>query len=280
MDVIGLGNGGNRIADLFSSYEQYTVYKIGVNLPASERSISLPELKSPELYEEKCPDLKLFFKDLEDEVLFVLVGSSDITGATLAILEQIRHTRITILYVRPDLNLISHKKLLQEKITFNILQEYARSGLFHKLYLVDNLSMEEIIGEAPIAVYHQKINQAIVSTIHMINVFKHIEPVTITNPQTLDINKITTFGTLDPKTGKESLFYNLNNITNKFFYYSMSKIQLEKDGKLLQKIKIQVKDRLAENVTGGFGIYQNEYTDNYTYMEVSTHILQNVDLSA
>lgn len=279
MYIIGLGNGGNRIADLFASYEQYEVYKIGLDLKQSPKSFNLPVCKSPESYEENCPDLKSFFKEVEDEVLFVMVGSSDITGATLAILEQLKHTNISILYVRPDLNLISQKRLLQEKITFNILQEYARSGLFHKLYLVDNLSMEEIIGEAPITTYHQKINQTIVTTMHMINVFKHTDPIAITNPQTLDINKITTFGILDPRTGKETTFYNLKNITSKFFYYSMSKNQIEKDGKLLQKIKTQVKDNLAENVIGGFGIYQNEYTENYAYIETSTHILQNVDIA-
>ena len=279
MNIVALGNGGIRIAKMFEKYEQYEVYKIGTNEQDSERSRKMPTFSNPEDYENKCPDFSDFFKEIQEEVMFVMVGSSEITGASLAVLQQLSHCKITVLYVRPDISLLSQKRFLQEKVTFNVFQEYARSGLFHKLYLLDNSVLETIIGETPLSQYHKKLNELISSTIHMINVYKHVEPILLTDAEIPDISKIATFGISDPKTGKENLFYNLSNVTNKFYYFSMSKNVLEKDGKLLQKIKGQVKEKLGDEMEGGFGVYQNEYTENYVYVEAHTHILQNLNLS-
>lgn len=279
MNIVALGNGGIRIAKMFEKYEQYEVYKIGTNEQDSERSRKMPTFSNPEDYENKCPDFSDFFKEIQEEVMFVMVGSSEITGASLAVLQQLSHCKITVLYVRPDISLLSQKRFLQEKVTFNVFQEYARSGLFHKLYLLDNSVLETIIGETPLSQYHKKLNELISSTIHMINVYKHVEPILLTDAEIPDISKIATFGISDPKTGKENLFYNLSNVTNKFYYFSMSKNVLEKDGKLLQKIKGQVREKLGDEIEGGFGVYQNEYTENYVYVEAHTHILQNLNLS-
>jgi hypothetical protein len=279
VNIVALGNGGIRIAKMFEKYEQYEVYKIGTNEQDSERSRKMPAFSNPEDYENKCPDFSDLFKEIQEEVVFVMVGSSEITGASLAVLQQLSHCKITVLYVRPDISLLSQKRFLQEKVTFNVFQEYARSGLFHKLYLLDNSVLETIIGETPLSQYHKKLNELISSTIHMINVYKHVEPILLTDAEIPDISKIATFGISDPKTGKENLFYNLSNVTNKFYYFSMSKNVLEKDGKLLQKIKGQVREKLGDEMEGGFGVYQNEYTENYVYVEAHTHILQNLNLS-
>lgn len=278
VNIVALGNGGIRIAQLFEKYEQYEVYKIGINQEDGERSRKMPTFSNVEEYEEKCPDFSQFFSEIQDEVIFIMVGSSEITGASLAILQQLSHCKITVVYIRPDISLLSQKRFLQEKVTFNVFQEYARSGLFEKLYLLDNTVLETVIGETPLSQYHKKLNELVCSTLHMINVYKHVEPILLTDAEIPAISRIATFGISDAKTGKENLFYNLNNITNKFYYFSMSKNVLEKDGKLLQKIKGQVKEKLGEEIEGGFGVYQNEYTENYVYVEAHTHILQNLEL--
>lgn len=278
VNIVALGNGGIRIADKFEKYEQYEVYRIGVNETDSDRTRKMPIFSTPEEYEENCPDFSQFFSDIQDEVTFIMVGSSEITGAALAILQQLANCKITIIYVRPDISLLSQKRFLQERVAFNVFQEYARSGLFYKLCLVDNVVLENVIGELPLSQFHSKLNDLISSTIHMINVYKHVQPVLLTDHDLPAISRIATLGISDPKTGKENLFYNLNNVTNKFYYFSMSKNVLEKDGKLLQKIKSQVKEKLGEEIEGGFGVYQNEYTENYVYVEAHTHILQNLEL--
>ncbi len=275
MNIIGLGNGGIRIANIFSSYEQYDVYRISTNLKEDIRNKNIKYCNSPEQYEEECPDLSNFLSPIKDEVLFILVGSADISAASLRILEQTKNCKISILYIRPDLNLLSSKKLMHEKVIFNVLQEYTRSGLFEKLYLVDNVMLEQIIGEIPITLYHDKLNELIVSTLHMLNVYKHNEPLMLTDPELSAISRIATFGIVDTKTGKENLFFKLENITNKFYTYSMNKDLINKDGKLLVKVKSQVKEKLTDGTKGGFAIYQNEYPENYVYVECYTHFVQN-----
>jgi hypothetical protein len=275
MFIIGLGNGGIRIAEEFQSYPQYEVFKIGTDLQKDEKSWQLSKYKTPEQYEENCPDLSKFFKPIEDEVLFITVGGSNITGVSLAILQQLKSCQINVLYIRPDLGLLSQKKQLQERITFNVFQEYARSALFNKLYIVDNVVMEKVIGDTTISMYHKKLNSLIASTMHMINVCKNSDPVILTDQEESAITRISTIGLSEPTTGKETLFYNLSNITNKFYYFSISKTVLEKDEKLLAKIKNQVKEKLVDSLNGGFGVYENEWKQNYIYIEASTHIIQN-----
>lgn len=278
MNIVALGNGAIRIAEKFERYEQYEVYKIGTNQKNSNKTAKMPVLQSPEEYEDKCPDFSKMFSSIQDDVMFILVGSGEITGASLAVLQQLSHCKITVLYIRPDVSLLSQKKVLQERVTYNVFQEYARSGLFHKLYLLDNIVLETIVGEVPISQYHDSINELICSTMHMVNVYKHVEPILLTDAEVPAISRIATIGISDPKTGKENLFCNLNNITNKFYYFSMSKSTLEKDGKLLQKIKNQVKQKLTDQINGGFGVYENEYAENYVYVEAHTHIIQNSNL--
>lgn len=81
----------------------------------------------------------------DDEVLFVCVGSSEITGCALKVLEEIKDKKITVLYIRPDLTFLNEKAKIQERIVYNIFQEYARSGLFEKIFLFDNLVLEKVI---------------------------------------------------------------------------------------------------------------------------------------
>lgn len=279
MNIIGLGNAGCKIADLFSVYEQYTVYKIATNLQQADKNINLPLCSSPEEYEEKCPDLSGIFSSIKDEVLFILAGGSDISGATLAVLEQLKHTKISVLYVKPDVALLSTKKQLQEKVVCSVLQEYARSGLFEKLYLVDNQAIEQFIGEMPLTSYFDKINEVIATTLHMILVYSHNEPLLFTDPEISAISRIRSFGIVDFKSGKENLFSNLENTTNKYYIYSIDKSVIQNDGKLISKIRNQIKEKQTQNTKCGFAIHQNEYSQNYIYVESCTHIVQNSNLT-
>ena len=60
------------------------------------------------------------------------------------VLEKIKDRNINILYVRPDVELLTGMRFSQEKVTFNVLQEYARSGLFKNIVLVHNNFISDI----------------------------------------------------------------------------------------------------------------------------------------
>jgi hypothetical protein len=52
-----------------------------------------------------------------------------------------------------------------------------RSGLFERLFIVSNPQLERILGDVPIMGYNDKLNELLVSTFHMINVYNNNEPV-------------------------------------------------------------------------------------------------------
>ena len=261
--VIGLGQAGCNIADEFAKYDQYKIFKIDCGLEGLQQEgvYDMPWQDSPERYEEKCPDLSKFFKDVTGEVLFVLGGSGNISGAALSILKHLKHCDINILYIRPDLESITVTKVRQEWVVFNILQEYARSGVFKRIYLVDNSKVEEYLGDVPVIGYYERLNNMIASTLHMINVYDHIEPVVDTFSRPLSGRRVSTIGFYDEKNNENKLFYLLDNVGEMRYYYAINKEKLETDGDILKKIREQIKSE----VDTSYGIFSTNYDQDYVY---------------
>lgn len=261
--VIGLGEAGCNIADQFARYSQYKIYKIDCGLEGlrQEGVYNMPWQDSPERYEEKCPDMTNFFKDVSKDVLFVVGGSGNISGAALSILQYIKHCNINILYIRPDLESISVTKMKQEWVTFNVLQEYARSGVFNRIYLVDNSKVEENLGNVPVIGYYDKLNSMIVSSLHMINVYNHINSVVDTFSEPLAGRRISTIGIHDSKNNQNNLFYLLDNVSEMRYYYAINQEKLETDGDILKKVREQIKGEAEAS----YGIFATNYDQDYVY---------------
>lgn len=266
ISVIGLGSAGSSIAECFEQYPQYRVYKIGSDAEKDKRSYHLPQYENPEDYEENIPKLKTFFRLVQGEVLFIIGGSGLSSNASLVVLEQIKHCDISILYVKPEQELLSEKQEMMDRLVFGALQEYARSGVFKQIYLVQNDIVEEILGNVPIKEYYQKINQLISSTLHMIHVFKNSNSVikNITTPK--DISRIVTYGIVDVKTGEEKLFYPLESIREKCYYYAINDNDLENNSSIFKEIREQIKEKRTKNTKVSYGIYSTEYSENYAFL--------------
>jgi hypothetical protein len=260
--IIGLGSAGCNIADEFAKYPQYHVYKIDAGLHG-ENCFDFPEQPDHENYEKNCPPMDEFFKDVSGEVLFILGGSGTISGASLRILAHLKHCKVGILYIKPDYELLSETKRLQERVVFGILQEYARSGVFERIYLVLNQKLEEVLGEVPIAEYYDKLNSLLVTTIHMLNIFKNTEPVTNTFSVPVPSARILTLGVFSPETGEEKMFFPLDIEREKRYYYGINEEVLKTDGSLFKKIKERIKE---EKTRASYGIYQTQYNKNYGYI--------------
>ena len=265
MDIIGLGEAGCNIAECFRKYPQYNIYKIDVGVEG-DKCFNVPKQKSPEDYESSAPNLSSFFTELSEEAIFIVGGAGHISGMTLAILEQIKDRKISVLYTRPNLKSLTGKKKLLERATFGILQEYARSGLLENMYIISNDNIAQIIGDLPVIGYFDKINEAISSTIHFINLFERTEHIYGLLEERDEVSRISTIGLLDPELSEEKIFYNFDFVREKSYFYAFRNERLLKESNLINVIEDQIEDKKEEWLTKiSYRIYDTEYQNDYGY---------------
>jgi hypothetical protein len=272
--VIGLGNAGCNIVDLMSEYPQYSCYKFDVGLKKGKYSFPLKEVEKLEDYEQKMPSPRAFLKNINGDVLFIMAGGGKVGSCALRILEAIKKSKITVLYIRPELTQLSDTQATLERMTYGILQEYSRSGLFNNLILVSNSEIDRILGGLTIKEYESGINQTITSTLHMINVYKNTTPLVSTFDKKPDGVRISTIGVCDPETNEEKMFFSLDKVSDMDYYYAFDKGEIETNKSLLSEVKnnINKKKEVAKRVT--YGVYETEYKQNYLYCIHGTSIIQ------
>jgi len=273
MNIVGMGRAGCAIADCFSKFGQYETYKFDHDIHG-ENCFHVPRQKSHEEYEKNCPDFKKSLQKVTGDVIFILCGAGSITGCALKLLEQFSGVSITVLYIEPDLSLLSETEALQERIVKNIFQEYARSGVFERIYLVSNAAVEKCIGDVPIISYYEAINQAIVNTIHMVNIFKNSEPILGTFSQPHEIARVSTVGVLNVEENEEKWFYDLQIPRDVVYYYGINEDDLRTDGTLFKTIKEYIRGKLEDNINVSYGVYQTNYEQKYCYCVKYSSVVQ------
>jgi hypothetical protein len=271
--VIGLGKAGCRIADRFAQYPQYEVYKMDVGLKRTPRTYGLKTATTPEEQEESLGSLKRFFKGIDGDVLFIVGGCGTVSGASLRILEQVKNCSLHILYIHSDPDLLGETALMQQRVTFNVFQEYARSGMFEKIILIDNSRLEEILGSVPIIGFYDKLNELVVPTMHMVNVLSHSDSVMDNIYPPHDISRIVSYGLVNFETGEENLFFELDNVREKVYYYAINEQKLREQGDIHKRVIAQVKAN-AENTRTTYGIYPTQYDEDYVYCVAYSSIVQ------
>jgi len=268
--VIGLGSAGCNIVDCFAQYPQYKTYKIDNGI-YGKNCYFLPKYDSPEQYEAHMGDLSNFFSGVVGDILFVIGGSGVISSVTLRVLEQLRHCKINILYIEPDIQTLSGKRKLLERVSYYVLQEYARSGLFERLYLISNPELENVLGDVPIIGYNDKLNELIVSTFHMINVYNNTDPVAKNFSDFKEHTRISTIG-ISTLENEKKMFFSLDGIREMRYYYAINRKKLETDGTLMRKITENVKNEADIDVS--YGVYATEYSDDYVYCVANASVVQ------
>jgi len=287
MNVIGLGTAGCAVAEALSKYPQYTSYKINTGIEGDfdflegygdsnevSRVFNIREQDNPEGYEESAPLMKAFFRDVKDEVVFVVSGGAKVSGACLAILEQIKHCKITILYIKPNLDILEDIKIRMHRVCFGVLQEYARSAVFERFIVIDNVVVEGILGDIPIIGYYDKLNEFIVWVFHMLNVLRHSEPVMGKINETKSTSRISTIGVVDFESDEEKLLFPLDAVREKGYYYLLKSEDLTSSGTLLKKISQQVKGLEEEDAKSSYAIYSSDYDQNFVFCMAHTPHVQ------
>lgn len=260
--IIGLGTMGGEIAEEFSAYPEYRIYKIAEE--SSERGVL--ELGSYETMEEHERNLDenevaAYLRSIkkDDEVLLILGGGEPITGATLKILQEIKECELNVLYIAPDRSMSSLDDQRNDKIAFNVLQEYARSGVISQIILVDYPSVEQLIGEVSIQEYNQQINYLISYSVAMTNFFKHTDPVVNVKLKPTEWASLTTIGVGSLESSEINYLFPLKDVSELHFYFGVPKADLQQDQSLMKRIKEYIKSFKENDVTVSFSVHETTF---------------------
>ena len=168
MLIVGLGSAGCNIAEFFKKQNKYEVVLL-------DEGKGIKKCSSVEEYDNiDYKPRKKAIKSASEGFLFVC-GSGKVSGATLRILEALKHVKMTVVYIVPDLENSTLKQRKRNKVHFNILQQYARSGMINEFMLFDNKKLLELMGHGTIYKYYDKINEYIYTIIHTLNYCKNVK---------------------------------------------------------------------------------------------------------
>ena len=171
MITIGLGNAGINICRKLSNLGKYKTIEL-------HGGKGLPECQTHEEYEASVPKLGNKLKlGKEQNIWLIVCGAARVSGTTLAILEQIKDREVKVMYIIPDSFFMSATQKKQHKVTFGVLQEYARSGMIDSLWLFDNKIVSSIVGEGALGSYYDNSNSAIANFLANYNWFKETSPI-------------------------------------------------------------------------------------------------------
>lgn len=274
MDIVGLGTAACNIVDTFSKYPQYNLYKIDTE-ERDGNFFRISGSNTPEETEEIVPDMTDFFSNLGDEVMFFVVGSGLISAASLAVLQQIKDKKVTLFYIQPKVNNLTGTRKKLEKVAFGVLQQYARSGLIDEIVLISNQKIANMIGNLPVIGYFTKINEMISSTIHFINVFERSKHVYGILEEKENVCRISTVGLLDPTNSEESVFYDLDLVREKEYFYALNNARLLSESSLVAEIENSMEQKKENSLTKiSYRLYSTEYETEFGYCRFRTSKVQ------
>lgn len=257
--VIGLGKLGCAIADELAAYPEYRTYKINSSI---EDGLSVGDYPGMAEYEASVDpeEVSYYFRSLKkgDRILFILEGGDPISGATLKILETIKDLRLNVLYICPDRQMVSETQKRDDRICFHVLQEYARSGKFENIFLVDKTKVEELAGDVPVTEYEKTISYFVSYVVAMINFFNHTTPILANRISPSEICRIVSYGvsSLDSGNTEVNLLFPLKKVKDIHFFYGVPEQDLKEDISLVKRIKEHVKGHQSEEVSTSFSVYE------------------------
>lgn len=274
INVVGIGKFGCELASDFEKLKNYDVYKIDHDLEKSKRTRGVKKEKTPEKYEENCPGMSYFFKGISGRSLLIVPGGETISAITLRVLEHMNNKKTTVLYVQPDFRNLNGPARLHERVVFNVLQEYARSGMIAGLILANVNDIEKAIGDVPVIGYEETFRGYIVNSLNLIYYFEHSTPVLVSDSDKIDHSRIMTIGLVDFESGEEKTFFPLDNIKERMYYYGINDNELRNDNQLISKIRGQIDSKRDADQRTSYRVYSTSYEEPHVFCIQSSLMIQ------
>jgi len=268
MFVLGVGEAGKNIGSLVAQISNLKAFPV-------DTDGKVPIKSTHEEYEECGPSVAKKLRLPKDkDVVVVVCGAGKVSGIILSLLEKLKDRNLTVFYIQPDPFVLSKTQKLQNKVVFNVLQQYARSGLLESMYIFSNKNIESIVGASSISNMYEKINVTIANYIATLNWFENTKPIIGSTHEPKEISRIRTISLSEIDDEAEKLFYDLENITESSFYYSVSKEFIENEENFLTRIKERVILYEERDIECSFGVWENESDVSYIYSTKYTHFIQ------
>ena len=126
------------------------------------------------------------------------------------------------------------------------------------------------MGGAPIIGYYDKLNELIVSTFHMINVFDHSKAVANTFGPIGLASRVATVGMFNLEKDEETMFFDLDESTEKRYYYAFPEKKLKTDNTLLKTIR----EKISKEIGASYAVYSTNYDQEYVYCVARSCVVQ------
>ena len=268
-NILALGNAASNIVEPLAEYGIYEIYKINNSEGKEKNTFNIPQLANAEDYENLNILSKIkFLSKIKNEVTFFVCGASTSSALSLKILESLhkRSVKIKVVYFHPETDFLSEDQTLQERVIRNVLQEYARSGLFQNITLVSNRTIEGLLGEVSVLDYYDQINKAFCSTFHMIETFKNTKPVMSTFSRLRESCRIKTIGASTVNC-EDKLFSPFAQEVEMIYYYGINENKLREQSGLFRELTNNIKSKIDNEKKAYFGIYPTQYEHDYIYVE-------------
>jgi hypothetical protein len=271
MQVVGVGTGGSALAEALSALDIYDCFAIDTFFEDKSPKLDQIQIDKHQTfkdYEDKT-SLDISAKIGDNDVHVFLFGGGKTTGALLRILEKIKNKKISLHYVRPARNFLSSRQILRERASYGVLQEMTRSAIFERITLYD---VDVILKKADVSFLEKNnfVIKTIVDTFHMMNYVKNTEGVFSNAENPSEINRICSFGVVNPENGEEILYSPLDSCREKCYYFIMNNDALQTPG-LVEKINKQLK---RDDASCSFKIVESQWDDSHVYVEAFTNVVQ------
>ena len=86
--------------------------------------------------------------------------------------------------------------------------------------------------------------------------------------------RISTIGFVDPKKNYDKVFFSLDSVSDKVYYYAYNKRKLETESNLFGEIKNSLKRKMDSGIRISYGIFETDYVQDYIYCVHHTSVIQ------
>lgn len=281
-NIIAIGCAAANIARKIKKYnKEYCTYIISnQNKKNTKFNFRTVEFKHPEEAEEfDTKRIDKFLASVNSETRIIVCGASFTSGLTLKILRPLyeRGVSLNVVYIMPEIEILSETSSLQERVVRGVLQEYARSGAFTEFKIISNSMISSLAQPSSVMERYEKINDAIASTIYMMDNIRSAEPVSSTVGPLKETSRVGSISvaSLDPY--EERPFFPLDNVSELVYHFGIHRNKLETEIDLFEKITTIVKEKKELGYRVSFAIYPTRYEEDYIYVEGYSSEIQKID---